>query len=212
MSIHLVGLNSPATVRMAGVRRFCGVREVRGEINPVGDADHDSFRLARVDCQLGVDPFDGEMCLACPRLLGWRAGPGPAEVTVRCRWTHTDRVGSRMTAVRALVTVGPEARAGSVARLAELEGVHRILVLERGRLIGVVCGCDLDAADPDEPVCDVMASEVFAIDQGASLGEAAAAMSALDIGCLPVLRGSWLAGILTRGDLERLGLPAAGDE
>ena len=78
-----------------------------------------------------------------------------------------------------------------------------------GGLAGVVCGCDLAAADPEEPVCDVMASEVFAIEQSASLGEAAAAMSALDIGCLPVLRGSWLAGILTRGDLERVGLPAA---
>jgi hypothetical protein len=209
MAIHQVGLTRPASVRISRLVPFRGVREVRGEVPVPGDDGELSFDDARVDCQLGADPKSGEVCRACPRLIGWRRGPTPGEVTVSCAWTHTDPVSARMTALQALLMVEPDGACSEARALACREGVHRLLVTKRGRLVGVVCGCDLDAgARAGATVGSVMTREVFVIDASAVLGEAAAAMGVLNFGCLPVVRDGWLVGIITRGDLRRAGLSA----
>jgi CBS domain-containing protein len=111
-----------------------------------------------------------------------------------------------MTARASLVAVGAEMRAVEADRVARREGVHRLLVVRGGQLVGLVCRCDLDGA-LSEPVCACMESEIYVIDAGATLGEAATAMHTLDVGCLPVTRGQQVVGIITRGDIIRAGLP-----
>ena len=59
----------------------------------------------------------------------------------------------------------------------------------------------------DTLVRTVMTTDVFAIEPSTSLGVAAAAMRDLHVGCLPVVRGPLLLGILTRRDLDRAGVP-----
>ncbi|HXU72304.1 MAG TPA: CBS domain-containing protein [Polyangia bacterium] len=105
------------------------------------------------------------------------------------------------------MAVAPSRRCAEADRVAAREGVHRLLVVEQDRLVGIVCRCDLQRA-LSEPVDTVMQREIAIIDSAATLGEAAAMMRELGVGCLPVARDRRLVGIITRGDLVRSGLSA----
>jgi CBS domain-containing protein len=210
MPIHIVGLTRPATIRISQRLRFRGVRRTPAEIPEfrVGaPLDENAFRCAWVDCQLGVDAKPGAICLECPRLLGWKSGAHWGELVVSCQWTQDDPVTARMTGLRALVHVSKDIPAAAAAELAVREGVWRVLVLEEGRLVGIASRRDLGVENGATLVGDVMSPDVYVIDTSATLGEAAAAMIALNVGCLPVVTGGRLRGILTRGDLIRAGVP-----
>jgi acetoin utilization protein AcuB len=56
-----------------------------------------------------------------------------------------------------------------------------------------------------------MASDVVTIDPEAKLAEAAALMRGRQVGCLPVVAGDELVGILTEGDFLALLAPASED-
>jgi signal-transduction protein with cAMP-binding, CBS, and nucleotidyltransferase domain len=72
----------------------------------------------------------------------------------------------------------------------------------------VLCRCDLyPAAEPDEPISARMTHTVFAIEPTASLDDAAEAMARAHVGCLPVVAGDAVLGVITRGDLRRAGAP-----
>ena len=201
MGCRIVRLRSDVRERVLEEFRFRGVRRTYGEVD-AGAAPE--LCAARVDCQLGVE-HRGHDCERCPRLLSWTTGPTEREVTLRCAWLHTDPVADRMTAAPALVAVTPSRLGADADRVAAREGVHRLLVVEDERLVGIVCRCDLERA-PAEQVAGVMQRDIACIDAAATLGEAAATMRALGIGCLPVARDGQLVGIITRGDLVRCGL------
>jgi hypothetical protein len=202
MSCRVVRLKPEVRERVLEQFRFRGVRQAYGEVE--GGAP--DLGAARIDCQIGVERR-GPDCQRCPRLLSWCAGPTEREVTLRCAWLHTDPVADRMTAAPAIVAVSPWRRCADADRVATREGVHRLLVVDGERLAGVVCRCDLQRA-PAERVRVVMQRDVAVVDAATTLGEAAAMMRELRVGCLPVTRGRRLVGIITRGDLVRTGLSA----
>ncbi|HZS37398.1 MAG TPA: CBS domain-containing protein [Polyangia bacterium] len=206
MSVHVVGLSRPAEIRLSAEVPFRGVSEMRAALFGAGPADETHFAAAHVDCQRGGEK-SGRSCLDCPRLVDWQP-TRPGELAVRCQWTHHDPVRARMTCAGALITIEADAFCVDALETAARAGVHRLLVLKKGALVGMACGCDLrSGATAGATVAEVMAAEVFAIGSGASLGEAAAAMSALGVGALPVVCGPWLVGLITRGDLARAGAP-----
>ena len=207
MAVHLVGSKSPpATVRLSGTIQFRGLRRVPGRV--AGDiTDEDEFAGATVECQRGAPPKSGDTCLACPRLLTYERGAEAGQLIVTCAFSDTDPVGSRMTCAPGLVTAAPGEPCAEVAARAHGAGVRHVVVVREGALVGVASRHDLaQGASEQARVEKVMARDVFAITLSASLGEAAAAMSALDIGCLPVVRDQFLVGILTWGDLRRAGM------
>ncbi len=203
MGCHLVRLTGEARARVSPRFRFRGVRHTYGEV----ESGPPSLCHSRVDCQIGAPPRSGGECLRCPRLLSWQAGPGEREVTLRCVWLHSDPVADRMTGSAALVSVSSSRRCVEADRVAVAEGVHRLLVIDEGRVVGIVCRCDLERALQGR-VRAVMQPNVHIIDAATTLGEAAAVMRTLDVGCLPVARERRIVGIITRGDLIRSGLPA----
>jgi len=200
MACRVVRLKSDVRERLLEEFRFRGVRRTYGEI----ETGVPELCGARVDCQLGVE-HSGRDCERCPRLLSWTVGPTEREVTLRCAWLHTDPVADRMTAAPAIVAVAPSRPCVEADRVAARELVHRLLVVERDKLVGIVCRHDLQRA-LSERVHTVMQREIAIIDAAATLGEAAAMMRELDVGCLPVARDKRLVGIITRGDLVRSGL------
>jgi len=129
------------------------------------------------------------------------------------------RVGDVMT--REVKTLHRNDRISVAEELMKVGRFRHVVVLdEDGRVAGVISQRDIfygalawtigqarsahERALESYPVKDVMQSEVVTIDPAAELGEAARLMMSRKIGCLPVLEGEDLVGILTEGDFLAL--------
>jgi CBS domain-containing protein len=87
------------------------------------------------------------------------------------------------------------------ARMRET-GVHQLVVTGRdGRLAGVLGLADVHRAPDAGQVEDFMSRRLFIVHPGTSIGAAAALMRAHAIGCLPVMDGHRLVGIVTVSDM-----------
>lgn len=107
-----------------------------------------------------------------------------------------------------LYTLTPDTAVASARRLAIANGVEHLLVLEKGTLAGIVCGADLRAASRDALVGECMSSPVLCIGPETTLQEAVEIMAENNVGCLPVVTGHYLVGIVSRHALATAGLTA----
>jgi acetoin utilization protein AcuB len=101
-------------------------------------------------------------------------------------------------------------------------------VVERSRLVGLITDRDIRAAAPSSAadiaaedreefldhvrVGHVMSKKVFTVTPQATIEEAAVLMRQHKIGCLPVLEGGHLVGIITETDIFRVFLEVLGVE
>jgi CBS domain-containing protein len=121
---------------------------------------------------------------------------------------------------RPLVTVAPDEPLRSALALMEEKGLHHVLVVERGRMAGILSSADLlklallkrpgeasAAASESLGLCvrDVMQSRVAVVRDSASLREVASALSLGGFHALPVLAlDDTPVGIVTSSDLIAL--------
>ncbi|HEY6106960.1 MAG TPA: CBS domain-containing protein [Anaeromyxobacteraceae bacterium] len=110
----------------------------------------------------------------------------------------------------AVVTVAPGASVEAARRLARALGAHHLLVIDEGTLVGILCRCDLDEAEPGSEVSDCMSVPVMTIPPDASLAAAVATMADFEVGCLPVVAGGLIMGVLSEDELARAGTAAPG--
>lgn len=129
-------------------------------------------------------------------------------------------VRSRMTAN--VLTVTPATRLGEALRLTRENNIRHLPVINNDRLIGVVTDRDLRLAAPpvwasgtnfDElratfetkTVGDVMTEQhaIISTSEDTPIEDAARVLYEHKIGCLPVMRGDELVGILTETDVMR---------
>lgn len=128
-------------------------------------------------------------------------------------------VRSRMTAN--VLTATPETPLGEALRITREKNIRHLPVLENGKLIGIVTDRDLRLAAPpvwasgtnfDElratfetkTVGDVMTSHtIISTTEDTPIEEAAQLLYQHKIGCVPVMRGDELVGILTETDVMR---------
>ena len=86
--------------------------------------------------------------------------------------------------------------------------VRHLVVVDDGRVIGILSQRDLggtrDESLPAGTVQDVMRPHVIVTAPETSVRSAANLLRGHDIGCLPVLEGKKLVGIVTTSDLLRL--------
>jgi CBS-domain-containing membrane protein len=109
---------------------------------------------------------------------------------------------------RELVAVSPGTVVADAERLASERGIrHLLVVARRERLVGVVCVCDLRRAPAGARVRGYMAARPHCVDGSTRLEEAAEILGRRAIGCLPVVAGRRVVGIVTGRDVERAGLP-----
>jgi acetoin utilization protein AcuB len=110
----------------------------------------------------------------------------------------------------AVVTIGPEATLGQVCEVMQARNIRHLPVLEGGRLIGVITDRDVHGGStklcftPSQPqglVRDAMAHPPKTAHPLDPVEDAARTMRALKIGCLPVVDGDRLVGIVTGIDL-----------
>ncbi len=104
------------------------------------------------------------------------------------------------------ISVEPSLCVDDAERISQLRRVRHLVVARGDDLLGVLCLCDLRGVAAAAPVATCMSRPVFTVAGSASLEEAAATMAALEVGCLPVLIGGRLAGVITRSDLVRAGM------
>lgn len=121
----------------------------------------------------------------------------------------------RDSMTREVLTVGPETTAAEALALCRGARIRHMPVLEGGRLVGIVSDRDLRSAtpalgDPDRAqalerirVADEMAKEVATVRPEDPIEEAAIEMYERKIGCLPVVEGDDLVGIVTSSDVMR---------
>jgi hypothetical protein len=210
MPVHFVGSNRSVTASVDPVPVFESHCEFRGRLVDIGNSIPHRISYAEVQCQTGGPIRSGSDCLACQHFRGWRAGPGSDEVTLSCCWSDRDPVWERMTTAFALATVGPATPCTAADEIARRHDVRHLVVVDAGRVVGVLCRCDLyPRPRAKERVADRMSSDVLAVPPLATLGDVVAALSGLGIGCLPVVDGGRLVGMITRGDLRRSGVPEA---
>jgi acetoin utilization protein AcuB len=82
------------------------------------------------------------------------------------------------------------------------KGVHQLVVTaERGGVVGVIGVADVRSVPDGGCVGDFMSRRLFIVRPDTSVGAAAALMRAHAIGCLPVLDGHRLVGIVTVSDM-----------
>lgn len=113
----------------------------------------------------------------------------------------------------AVATVPPDLAAEGARRLADETGAHHLLVLDEGTLVGILCRCDLEEAEPGSAVSDCMSVPVMTIRPDQSLAAAVAIMADFEVGCLPVVAGGLILGLVSEEELARAGAasrPSAG--
>jgi CBS domain-containing protein len=108
-----------------------------------------------------------------------------------------------------LFTLTPDTVVGSALRLASTKRIRHFLVIEEGSLTGIVCQDDLRVARQGTLVGECMTSPVLCIGPETTLREALDIMAENSVGCLPVVTGTFLVGVVTKDRLARIGLRAA---
>ena len=128
------------------------------------------------------------------------------------------RVADVMT--REVRTLGPNDQLALADELMKQGHFRHVVVVDDGRVVGVLSQRDIfhgalawslgygrkahEQLLAASSVKNVMASHVVTVDQAAPLAEAAALLREHKIGCLPVVAGDALVGILTEGDFLAL--------
>jgi acetoin utilization protein AcuB len=125
------------------------------------------------------------------------------------------------------VHVHPEASATEAMSLMGKMNVSHLPVIDKkNKLIGILTKVDLLKAGPSQSttldvyeigylltkikVLEIMQKQVVTVDENEVVEEAARIMADKDIGCLPVMRGPLLVGIITDTDLFRVFVNAFG--
>ncbi len=130
---------------------------------------------------------------------------------------------------RKIVTIGMGERLSTVEDIMTFGRVRHMPVVHRGQLVGVVSQRDLLRASLSEltigteerraflhaiEISEVMSAPPIVIDPEASVPRAAKVMAEHKIGCLPVVEGEKLVGLVTETDVLRwvAGLPPERNE
>lgn len=105
-----------------------------------------------------------------------------------------------------LFTVTPDTAVSAALRLAADKHVSHFLVVDDGGLTGIVCDSDLKNARREMLVEDCMTTPVLCIGPETTIEEASGIMAENAVGCLPVVTGTFLVGMVTKDSLVALDL------
>lgn len=100
-----------------------------------------------------------------------------------------------------VVAVPPTLAAELALKQMRMARVHHLVVIDAEHIVGVLSDRDLAGGCAGKNVADVMASHVVVVDADSHIRHAAKLMHAYRIGCLPVVDGKQLVGILTTSDV-----------
>jgi predicted transcriptional regulator len=100
-----------------------------------------------------------------------------------------------------LITIGTDMCAAHALAAARARHVHHLPVMRGGKLVGLACTCNLEAAPPATRVDTLMSQPAVTIEHDATFHDAVAAMNEHDVGSVVLVKDGQPCGIVTRGDL-----------
>lgn len=125
-----------------------------------------------------------------------------------------------------VVFIDPDTSIAHAADLMREQNLHRLPVMENGKLVGLVTEGTIAEATPSKAttlsiyemnyllnktkVKDVMVRDVFTLDEDASLEDAVYLMFKHKVGILPVMKGEELRGVITDRDIFKAFLEVTG--
>lgn len=117
------------------------------------------------------------------------------------------RVGEIMT--REVRTVGRYEPARAAFQTMGTHGIHHLVVMEGRRVLGVLSEGDLggrlgEVVREGHTVEDLMVKDPVVVNEATTIRQAANLMRGRNVGCLPVVQGAKLVGIVTVTDLLEL--------
>jgi CBS domain-containing protein len=104
---------------------------------------------------------------------------------------------------RGVISVGPSDTVATARVFLQKHPIHHLPVVENGKVVGILTYKHLNFCDETLSVSKVMARDFVVVDPLTSVRKAASLMIAGTTGCLPVMEGTQLAGIITTSDLRR---------
>ena len=107
-----------------------------------------------------------------------------------------------------VIAVAPADTLAVARRRLRENRIHHLLVMEKDTVVGLLSYRDLVGRAEDEPVSSVMSRDVLMVEPWATARNAAAMMLGRSHGCLPVIEGDHVTGVITTTDLLR-GVTAA---
>lgn len=111
-----------------------------------------------------------------------------------CRFMHQPVIG-----------VAPGASVEEVLALAREKRIHHIPIVKKGRVLGLVCTCDLNEARSSLPALQLARRNVVTALPSCSAGDAARLMVQNAVGSVLIANRDGLWGIVTRKDLAEAG-------
>jgi CBS domain-containing protein len=102
-----------------------------------------------------------------------------------------------------VVSVTPAQTLAAARDVLRQNRIHHLLVLQGGRLVGILSYRDLIGKDDTTPVGDAMSRDVVTVEPWETLRSAAGKMLGRTHGCLPVIDRGEVTGIITSSDLLR---------
>lgn len=209
MRLRLSECDLERTVSGHAGARFTAVREQHARIWDDVGPGHGSLQRAMVECRSG-EHHPGRVCVTCPHFLAVAPAAAGDGVTIRCMFLDSDPVEAVMTPEPSLRTIDEGASVGAAAAAARLAPVRPLLVMAGDEVVGMATSDELlrDAdGHPDERMSARSRAPIPVIPRTASLGEVAQLLRQPELPCLLVVDGDEVAGIVTRDDLRRAGLP-----
>jgi len=100
-------------------------------------------------------------------------------------------------------TIGQQARVSDARDLMQRNRIHHLVVMDNSKVVGVISDRDVKGIDARGParVEDVMTRSVVTVAPDETIRKVANLMRGRTVGCVPVVKGQRLRGILTVSDL-----------
>lgn len=102
-----------------------------------------------------------------------------------------------------VVELNPDYDVELTLNISRTLGVHHFPLLRCGKLVGMVCTCDLDEAPRAAHIRDFAHTDVLTVAHDSSIDDAVRLMLDRSVGSAVVLEHGVMCGIITREDIER---------
>lgn len=103
-------------------------------------------------------------------------------------------------------TFRPDLKVIDALQFAERCGMHHLPLLEGGKIVGLICTCDLEDLDLQAPIAEAIARSAATMPAQSTAEAAMHVMVEQGVGSLLVTQDDTVVGIVTREDLSRAGL------